>query len=284
MTSIPFAFALTAGMISVFNPCGFSLLPAYIGLFVAGDDQGSRLDRRIGRALVAAACVTVGFVTVFTILGLALGSIVSGVREQLPWVAIVIGGMLIVAGLATIVGRNLRLVIPIPGNTRRGGPAGMVLFGMVYAVTSLACSIGPFLAVTTVAMNRTVLAGVLAHATYAMGMGLVILGISTLAALARPGPLRILRRLSGWAQPIGGAVMVLAGGYAIWYGRWELAVYRGDLSDDRVVNAGERLRFELIQFVERVGAVRLAGMIVVVIVVLALTASLWRKGRNTLTG
>ena len=53
--------------------------------------------------------------------------------------------------------------------------------------------------------------------------------------------------------------------YAIWYARWELAVYSGDLSTDAVIDTGERWRINVITFIESVGAVRL-GMIVLVAV------------------
>lgn len=274
MTGAPLALALAAGMVAVLNPCGFALLPAYVGLFVAGDDHAAPLDRRLRRALGGAACVTVGFVTVFTVLGFVLSSLVNSVRQHLPWLTIVLGWLLIVAGLAVVSGRSLRLVTPVTGSPQRRGAAGMVLFGVVYAVTSLACSIGPFLAITTVAMNRTVVAGLLTYATYAVGMGLIIVILSVASAVARPRSVHRLRRLSRWALPIGGILMVLAGAYAVWYGRWELAVYRGDLDDDRVVNLGERLRTHLIQIVERVGAARLALLIVVSVLAITAVASI----------
>ena len=45
-------FALTAGMVAAFNPCGFALLPAYLALLL------SRTDTQrapVGRALAASA-------------------------------------------------------------------------------------------------------------------------------------------------------------------------------------------------------------------------------------
>jgi len=274
MNGAPLALALAAGMVSVLNPCGFALLPAYVGLFVAGDDYEATIDRRLLRALGAAACVTVGFVAVFTVLGFVLSSVVNSVRQHLPWVTIVLGAALIAAGFAVVGGRSLRLFTHVAGGPQRRGATGMVLFGVVYAVTSLACSIGPFLAITTVAMNRTVVTGLLTYATYATGMGLIIVTLSVGSALARPRPAVRLRRFSRWALPIGGIMMVLAGAYAVWYGRWELAVYRGDLDDDRVVNLGERLRTDLIQVVERVGAARLAALIVASVAAVAAMAAL----------
>jgi cytochrome c biogenesis protein CcdA len=35
--SIPF-YALAAGMLATINPCGFALLPAYLSLYLSGED------------------------------------------------------------------------------------------------------------------------------------------------------------------------------------------------------------------------------------------------------
>ena len=51
-------------MVATFNPCGFSLLPAYIGVFVSGDRIAESTERRVLRALGVAMAVSVGFVVV----------------------------------------------------------------------------------------------------------------------------------------------------------------------------------------------------------------------------
>lgn len=95
MISGTIVLAFTAGMVATFNPCGFSLLPAYIGAFVVGDEVA---DRRVLRAIGVAAAVSVGFILVFASVGLVIDSIAGEARRQLPWVTIVIGGLLIIAG------------------------------------------------------------------------------------------------------------------------------------------------------------------------------------------
>lgn len=253
--------ALTAGMVGAINPCGFSLLPAYVGSFVAGDDVDSPIERRLLRAVWSALSVTIGFVLVFVVLGVLLSSLADQIRGQLPWVTMVIGGVLVLAGVAVMTGRQL----PMPSFTLRAasgsGSWAMVSYGIVYALASLSCTIGPFLAITTVALDRSLGEGLITFVAYGLGMGTIILAIAASAALARPKPGHRLRRLSQHASRVGGALMVLSGFYAIWYARWELAVYSGDLSSDVVIDTGERWRINAITFIESVGAVRL-GMFV----------------------
>lgn len=96
-------------------------------------------------------------------------------------------------------------------------------------------------------------------------MGVVILVIAAASALTRPRPIAQLRRLSRYAGLLGGILMILSGAYAMWYGRWELAVYNGDLDDDRIVNAGENLRIDVVRFIEQAGALRLTTTVLAVV-------------------
>ena len=272
----PLALALAAGMVGAINPCGFSLLPAYIGFFVTGEAAGAPLERRLLRATASAAMVTSGFVVVFVLLGVVLESVAELIRPHLPWVTVAIGALIVLTGMAVAAGR--RLPVPAPALRALAGrnPIAMFGYGIVYALASLSCTIGPFLAITAVALDRSFLGGVATYMAYAAGMGTVIFALAAAAALARPEPTRHLRRISRYAPRIGGMLMILSGGYAIWYGRWELTVYRGDLSDDLIVDAGERFRLSLVQFIETIGAARV-GLLVALAIASAVAISGYRQ-------
>ena len=44
----PFAFG--AGMVALINPCGFALLPAYLGMFLGQKDEGTSRIASLNRA------------------------------------------------------------------------------------------------------------------------------------------------------------------------------------------------------------------------------------------
>ncbi len=267
----PIALGFAAGMVASLNPCGFSLLPAYVGVFVAGDRIEARVEVRVARAVGVAAAVTLGFIAIFVTAGLILNELTSGLQRQLPWVTIGIGVVLVIGGLAGIAGwkPTLRIAAPQVAQGRRDMGA-MVAYGATYAVASLSCTLGPFLAVTGAALNRSVVGGLATYVAYALGMGVVILAISMAAALARSTVTTGLRRMSRLAPRLGGFLMVLAGGYAIWYGRWEMSVYRGDLDTDRIVEFGEDLRLRVVEVIDRFGANRVgAGVVLIAIAAIA---------------
>ncbi len=281
MISGTVALAFTAGMVATFNPCGFSLLPAYIGAFVAGDSVSERAELRVLRAIRVAVAVSVGFVVVFAGVGLVIDRLAGGIRVKLPWVTIVIGAALVLAGIAMAAGWRPTLGLRGPRwsiDTDRS--SAMVGYGITYAVASLSCTIGPFLAVTGAALAQSPLEALGTYVAYALGMGVVILVLSVASALAHTTVATRMRRLSRVAPRVGGVLMVLAGAYAIWYGRWELAVYGGDLDSDPVIDAMEDVRLWFVDTIQAVGAERLALVTVVGVVAALIVARLDRSRRT----
>jgi cytochrome c-type biogenesis protein len=186
---------------------------------------------------------------------------------------------LTIAGIATVAGWKPALAIRSPNLTGGGnGPAAMAGYGATYAIASLSCTIGPFLAVTGAALSQSTIEGLATYIAYALGMGIIILAISVASALAHNTVANHMRRLSRVASRLGGVLMILAGGYAIWYGRWELAVYDGDLSSDPVIDTMEDLRLWIIAFVQTVGATRLASIVAATVLAIIALARLTGPG------
>ena len=267
---------MAAGMVAAINPCGFSLLPAYIAFFVTGERQHQRLDQRLAAAVWSAAAVTAGFVAVFVALGLLLDSLADKIRPGLPWVTVLIGAIIVIVGVATVAGRPPTMPRPAIRVVSGRNPVAMFAYGVVYALASLSCTLGPFLAVTTVAITGSVIGGLATFIAYGLGMGVVILMLAAAAAFAQAGPARRLRRFSRHAVRIGGALMVVSGLYAIWYARWELAVYGGDLRTDPIVSSGENLRLAAVRQVDSLGAPQLFLIISLTVGLIAVTARSWR--------
>ena len=75
--------------------------------------------------------------------------------------------------------------------------------------------------------------------------------------------------------------MVFAGGYAIWYGRWELAVYDGDLSSDPIIDNMEDIRLWFVNTIERIGAQRLTILLALAVAGVITAARLSRTPTQT---
>lgn len=276
-------FAVAAGLVAALNPCGFAMLPAYLTLVVLGDqpDGAAPPTRRataVGRALLATVLMALGFLLVFGAFGLVLAPLASTLQRYLPAVTVVIGAVLVALGMWMLTGRELTMLLPKPGRgapTRRLG--SMFGYGVAYAVASLSCTIGPFLAVTTATFGAgSILGGVAAYLAYGAGMALVVGVLATVVALAGAAGAARARRLLPYVNRVGGALLVLVGLYVGYYGLYELRLYFGGGSaQDPVVSAAGAVQQTLAGWVDRVGVLPIAVVLAVLIVV-ALALHRWR--------
>ena len=253
----PIALAITAGMVAAINPCGFSLLPAYVSLFVGSSSQDTSVERRMLRAVTSALTVTAGFVAVFATIGLIIDRASDGIQQRLPFITIAVGTLIFFAGVAVFFGRKLALPALVKGGKKRNKSfMSMLGFGTAYAVSSLSCTIGPFLAIAAIGRRRSVVSGVLTYGSYSLGMGAVVSALAIGSAIARPtGP--FFRKISRYSARFAGFLMMLSGTYAIWYARWELRIFSGDLRQDRLISAIDAKRTLVSNFLANQGMLRL---------------------------
>ncbi|MEV2275934.1 cytochrome c biogenesis protein CcdA [Nocardiopsis sp. NPDC049922] len=290
MIGLPIAIAVVAGMLAVLNPCGFALLPGYLALLVASDDAGDASSggtsagarwRSLGRALATTAAMTSGFVLVFAGFGLVVTPLALSVERHLPWVTVVIGAALVGLGAWLAAGREITLLLPKPSPGRPvRSPRWALVYGVTYAVASLSCTIGPFLALTTTALRSSSAVGVVTtFLAYALGMGLVVGVVTVAVALARDSVATRLRRAMPYVTRAGGVLLVLAGLYVAYYGWFELRVFAGGSADDPVVGAATRVQAELVRLVESVGPGWTA--LVLGVLVAGVGGLAWRRSRRS---
>jgi cytochrome c-type biogenesis protein len=232
---VPIALAVGAGMVATVNPCGFAMLPAYLGFFLGADHASDATAARVRRALVVSVAMTAGFVAVFGTVGLLVQTVASGIDDHLSKVTVAIGLVLVGLGFWLLTGHELNLRGP---KLERGGrdrsAASMFVYGVSYAIASLSCTLGPFLvALTPTFRDSGVVSGLLAFVSYGVGMGLVVTAVTVALAAAQTTAVQRIRRLAPVVNRVSGALLVLAGAYVAWYGWWEI---RGDFGEDPVVD------------------------------------------------
>ena len=284
MIEAPLALALASGMVAAVNPCGFAMLPAYVTFFLG--HEGDRVPSRgesVARAIPVALAVSLGFVVVFGVVGIALRPFASPVQEYAPWATIVIGLGLALLGVAMVAGKELRVRLPVlDRGGRSGGLGSMFLYGVSYAIASLTCTIGIFIANIVNAFSRTdFVSGVAVLVTYAAGMGLVITALTVAIALARDSVVRFLRTGMRHANRIAAVLMVVMGLYVAWYGIFSLRVRSDPGTGAGPVDRVEQWSADATRFVSDVGATRLGlyllGAIAAMVSVSVLVASLRRE-------
>jgi cytochrome c-type biogenesis protein len=236
----PLAFAFAAGMLSTVNPCGFAMLPAFLAYYLGVDDTptggapaGGQLIRRAVQGLGAGLLVSVGFAGVFTLTGLLVAAGLRSVIGAVPWIAVLIGVLLAVVGLALLTGRHVGVTLNSSRLTRSGrGPGAMLGFGAAYAIASLSCTLAVLLAVVAQALATTNLAATVAvFGAYAAGAGTVLVLLALSAALASGALAAGLHRASRYLPRVAGIVLLASGAYLVAY--WAPALRTGRANGGR---------------------------------------------------
>ncbi len=224
---LPLGFAFAAGMVSAVNPCGFAMLPAYLGLYLGEGDQKQPENspfKQVGQAVLVGFSVTAGFVVLFGLAGvlLSLGTrtLLVGV---LPFVGLAIGVALTALGAWLMSGGKLYTGFAARaashmGDANQVNVKGYFIFGLSYGTASLSCTLPIFLTVigTTLAVSG-LLTAVGQFLLFAVGMGLVIMLLTIGMALFKGTMIRWLRKAMPYVQPVGAWLMVLAGAYIVFY-------------------------------------------------------------------
>ncbi|MCV7306950.1 cytochrome c biogenesis CcdA family protein [Mycobacteroides immunogenum] len=242
MTSLAFA----AGLIAALNPCGFALLPVYLALVVRGPGAEIGKSQALARAVIATVVMAAGFVAVFTVFGLLTVSVASVVQRYLPFVTVVFGIGLVILGLWLLAGRDIIALMPkvLDANAPTTRLGSMFGYGVGYAVASLSCTIGPFLAVTSTTFESgSLFDGVMVYLAYASGITLVVGTLAVSTALASTVLLKAMRRALPYLNRISGAILIVVGAYVGYYGSYEVRLFHANGNpDDPIINAAGKIQ------------------------------------------
>lgn len=249
VSALPLGYAFGAGVVSAVNPCGFAMLPAYLGLYLglgAGAKRGPEdranpvaaqsrdvAPRRastgrsraaaLRRAITVAALVSAGFILLFGGIGIALSAGAGALARAFPWAGLSVGIALIATGSWLMNGGSLpsgiagRAAARV-GAMRRIGPVGYFAFGIAYGIASLGCTLPVFLTVVAAGTTAGSIAGAaLQFVLYGAGMGVVVLLLTLSMALFRGALVSRLRSALRYVEPAMIALLFLAGSYLVYY-------------------------------------------------------------------
>jgi cytochrome c biogenesis protein CcdA len=234
----PLAIAFGSGMLATVNPCGFAMLPAYLGYFLGVDAHDRDVRSSVGRSLGVGLSVSAGFLAVFSVVGLAIYHLSASIDRWTPWATIVIGVGLVVLGIAML--RGFEPVVALPklnrGGRQRSGQS-MFVFGVSYAIASISCALPLFTGAVAGTFRRENLASSVAvFIAYSLGMTLVLLALTVSMGMARQSIVRWLRRALPYVSRASGALLILAGAYLAHYGWYEMRVRDGRATGSAVVD------------------------------------------------
>jgi cytochrome c-type biogenesis protein len=273
------ATSFTAGLLAAVNPCGFVLLPTYLLYFLGIEQRRHDPARRsIGRAIAVAMSVSAGFMAVFLVIGGITKFSTNWFVDKSPWISLAVGVALTALGVAMLFGYRLPLTTPnLDLRGRDRSVPSMFGFGVAYAVCSIGCTIGPFVAVVLGGITADGLAtGTAAIGLYGLGMSLLVTALTVTLAVANTTLLRVVRKGMKVIDDFAAAFVLLTGLYITWY--WYTSLT--DDLDDQIITRGGSVQTELSSFIER-NQTEIVTAAVMVISVAAATALVLRQRPST---
>jgi cytochrome c-type biogenesis protein len=211
------------GLVAAINPCGFILLPTYLMYFlgVSGGAPGTQ-KASLRRALKVSAAVSTGFLTVFLIIGFLSVPLRSTISSNSKYVTGFIAVALIVLGAAMLFGYKPPFMTPqIDSGKKDQTVKSMFVYGVAYAVASIGCTIGLFLAtVFSARPDETFIGSVGNMVAYGAGMALLVSALTVGFAFANTSLLKFLRSSMQYIDRVAAAFVVLSGLYLAWYFYW----------------------------------------------------------------
>ena len=215
-----------AGMLAAVNPCGFVLLPTYLAYFlgISNGEGAEPVPQRVAlrRALKVSAAVAGGFMVVFVIAAGLANYFTNWLTANAKYATGFFGAALIVLGVAMLFGHKPPFMTSKIGQGQKDQTIqSMFLYGMAYAIASLGCTIGFFIsAVFATSARGGAWDGITNGVAYAMGMTLIVGGLTVALAFANNSLLKFLRRSLQYMDRVAAAFVLISGLYLLWYFYW----------------------------------------------------------------
>jgi cytochrome c biogenesis protein CcdA len=220
---LPVGFAFAAGMVASVNPCGFFMLPAYISYHLGVEETGfyqQSAARRLSKSLLLGAVTTAGFLVVFAVAGSIISAGGQWLVRVFPYAGVAIGGVMVVVGLWLLVTHRTlgimaasRVTVSPQRNLRN-----VFMYGIVYALGSLSCTLPIFLVVVGSSLaSQGLLASFSQFIGYALGMGTILVAVTIGAALFQGTVARGLQKAIPYVHRASALFMLGAGVYLVYY-------------------------------------------------------------------
>lgn len=233
LDGVTISYAFFVGMFSFFSPCSVGLLPAYVGYYLSNLGPAAP-ERPKGNVRLASAQHpplprsawagtklglggAAGFLALFLLVAAVYWFLpITRIGKALPYVAILVGALLIALGVLSLAGRGWG--VRLPQVSRTHPLASVFAFGFAYCLASIGCNFPLFASVAVGPLyTGDAAAGAMLILTYAAGMALVFVLATIALSVSRAGVSRFITRATPIIAGVAAVVMILGGTYIIYY-------------------------------------------------------------------
>jgi len=211
---LAFVAVFIGGLLTASNPCVLAMIPLTIG-FVGGTREISGLKK----ALLFSIFFVLGLSVTFTILGLiavSLGRLFGDIGSFWKYL---VAGICLIMGLHLMGIFKFNIKIPHFAKPKVSGLIGAFFLGLLFGVVSSPCAT-PILAVLLafIAAKGNLVYGVTLLFFYALGhCALILVAGTSVGAAKNMLASRGLRMSTGILRKVAGALIILVGGYFLFF-------------------------------------------------------------------
>lgn len=220
------SLAFSAGLVAFLNPCGFAMLPVYVTYYFKNEGlEKSSLPRRLFASLLFGLMVSLGFVFVYSTIGVIISYIGRGLLRYVGWFDLAVGILLIIIGIIYLFNLNSKISFHkltnfgerLKANKLNNKYGSFFLYGVGFALASLGCVLPIFLLVVTAAIEAGgILNGILIFLIYAAGKSSFMLMFSAGVAISKTLIEKTLNQWLPYVYRFGSLVVIFAGIYLIY--------------------------------------------------------------------
>jgi len=207
------SLSFTGGFLATLAPCALPMVPGYVAYYM-NLGQGKRSHLAI---LGFALATSVGFTSVYILVGVLPALGVSRLSERLYAVTLFIGAFLVIIGLVMAFSEVFSKVPVFKSEaTKTVGYRGLILYGAGYGLASMACSLPVFILLVLQSASSGGPIGILVSFTaYGIGAATMIVPLTFAVAYSNQVLVERFMGLLPHVKKVSALVLIAAGLYMV---------------------------------------------------------------------
>ena len=209
-----YLFTFLEGIASFISPCLLPMLPIYISYFIGEEEKKS------SKKIINALGFVLGFTLVFLILSIFASSLGMIISENIRYIKIIFGIIIIFLGLKYMEAINIKFLNKtkvIDADKKNLNFLKAILFGAIFSISWTPC-IGTFLssALLLVAKHQDMLKGILLMLVYSIGLGIpFVVSVALIEKLKQV--FNVIKKNYNIIKKVSGAILIVIGIYTIFF-------------------------------------------------------------------
>lgn len=209
-----YIFTFLEGIASFISPCILPMLPIYISYFLGKEEKSTK------NAIINSCGFVLGLTIVFLLLSIFASQFGTVISENMKYIKIAFGILIIVLGLNYMEIFNLKIINKTKGINNKFKSLNFIkslMFGMIFSVTWTPC-IGTFLssALLLVASQQDMIKGIILMLLYSIGLGIPFV-LSAIFMEKLREIFNFIKRNYNYIKKISGIILIVMGIYMIFF-------------------------------------------------------------------